>query len=147
MVVFFSTGSNVLYRIWVRENLPSVCCCAAVCVNPQTEGGKIGHFHIYLSVRSGAVCRERERWRKRGKRAATTGTLRFSPAFILLFSASKHTHKYARLSACMDTRGRKWWAGKKEKWVEAGGGNDEENYSPLSFTAKLTKQRIKIHYL
>jgi len=57
-------------------------------VKPQTEREKIGHFHIYSSVRSRAVCREREReeeeeGRKRGRRAATTGALRFhKPAFL-----------------------------------------------------------------
>lgn len=61
-------------------------------MNPQTERGKIGHFHIYLSVRSRAVCgeREREEGRKTGGRAATTGTQRaHKPSSV--FSIS-HTH-------------------------------------------------------
>lgn len=54
---------------------------------------KIGHFHIYLSVRSRAVCgeKETEEGRKRGGRAATTGTQRaHRPSSV--FSISQHTH-------------------------------------------------------
>lgn len=87
----FSTGSNVLYRRKKKKKkkrmrektFPSAASASLLCeecVNPQTERGKIGHFHIYSSVRSRAVCGEkgkREEGRKGGRRAATTGTLRF----------------------------------------------------------------------
>lgn len=83
-----STGSNMLYgKKTGWENTSSLLCCSlciAACVNPQTEKEKIGHFHIYLSVRSRAVCRERGRGRRGGRRAATTGILRFHKSFSFL---------------------------------------------------------------
>lgn len=61
----------MLYRKSLDERKPPLCClCVAACeerVNPQTEREKIGHFHIYSSVRSRAVCRESERERKGGR--------------------------------------------------------------------------------
>lgn len=53
----------------MRENLPSAVSASQACeecVNPQTEREKIGHFHIYSSVRSRAVYREKQGGREEG---------------------------------------------------------------------------------
>ena len=105
----FSTGSNVLYRRKQKKKnnkkkkermrektFPSAASASLLCkecVNPQTERGKIGHFHIYSSVRSRAVCGEkgkREEGRKEGRNHRNSGV---SQAFLPLFSICEHTQK------------------------------------------------------
>lgn len=59
----------IIEKEGMRENLPSAVSASQACeecVNPQTEREKIGHFHIYSSVRSRAVYREKQGGRGEG---------------------------------------------------------------------------------
>lgn len=95
---------SCLRRLWCAalnetdERNPPLCCALqGECVNPQTErrgGGqkkKIGHFHIYSSVRSRAVWREKQSVRDRGREEEEGGLQPqelwgFTQAFLSLSS-------------------------------------------------------------
>lgn len=135
---------SCLRRLWCAalnetdERNPPLCCALrGECVNPQTErrgGGwqkkKIGHFHIYSSVRSRAVWREKqcERQRKggRGRRAATTETLRFHTSLPLtFFSVCEKTDTLS----CTDTHKRSTRGRADRRTVGLGrGGREGESF-------------------
>lgn len=74
---------------WMRDNLPSAVSASQACeerVSPHTEREKIGHFHIYSSVRSRAVYREEQREREEErKEGCNHRNSEASQAFLFLF--------------------------------------------------------------
>lgn len=99
----------------MRENLPSAVSASQACeecVNPQTEREKIGHFHIYSSVRSRAVYREKQGGREEErKEGCNHRNSEVSQAFLFPICELAHSP----LPAWTHNKGKQKKGGKNEK--------------------------------